>query len=109
MAGKTKYTTYVEPYLHEIKEWARQGDTYKSIAKKLHIGYRTFIGYLERGEKGEEPFHQHLQCFVSREMESIVIFDFTSFRPILKAFSKFFCRFAGLRFFMGAVAVTRFT
>ena len=71
MAGKTKYTTYVEPYLHEIKEWARQGDTYKSIAKKLHIGYRTFIGYLERGEKGEEPFLQLLQCFVRGEQDAI--------------------------------------
>ena len=69
--AKSKYTTHVEPHLDKIKEWVRQGDTYKSIAKKLRIGESTFRHYLSLGEQGKEPFTAFLACFIEGETDLI--------------------------------------
>lgn len=69
--SKSKYETHVEPYLGMIKEWVRQGDTYKSIAKKLGIGESTFRKYISLGEKGIEPYVAFIACFVRGEQDAI--------------------------------------
>ncbi len=60
---KSKYETHVAPRLAEIERWAREGSTEREIAKALGVAYSTFRGYLERGEKGEEPYDQLVQQF----------------------------------------------
>ncbi len=71
MARKTKYETNVAPYLDKIKDWVRQGDTHKSIARKLKIHFNTLESYLTRGEKGEEPFCDFYECFAQGELDAI--------------------------------------
>ena len=69
--AKSKYKSHVEPRLNEIKEWVKQGDTQKSIAKKLGIAWSSLKLYLQRGERGEEPYSALLACFVQSEAECI--------------------------------------
>lgn len=47
MGRRCKYEEYVEPYLEEIKDWARIM-TEEQIAKKLGVAYRTFNDYKMR-------------------------------------------------------------
>ena len=53
---KSKYETHVEPYLDKIEEWARKGATHKEIAKKLHVGESTMKAWIDKGNKGIEPY-----------------------------------------------------
>ncbi len=71
MARKTKYASYVEPYLDQIEAWVKQGDTHKSIARKLNISHDTLERYIKRGESGEEPFCDLSVRFIHGEMETI--------------------------------------
>lgn len=46
MAGrKSKYDSYVKPYLKQITEWARSGATEKEISVALGIALSTFSDY----------------------------------------------------------------
>lgn len=47
MAGgrKSKYQTHVEPFLHRIPKWRRDGKTEEQICKKLGVGVSTWNRY----------------------------------------------------------------
>jgi len=53
--GKTrrpsKYETHVEPHLEEIKEWRYNGETEKTIAKRLRVSVDTFGEYKHQKNK----------------------------------------------------------
>lgn len=45
-----KFEAYVLPYISQISEYAREGDTDEKIAGKLGISYSTFRGYKKKYE-----------------------------------------------------------
>lgn len=61
--AKSKYDTYVAPYLDRIAKWVEQGATQAEVAKKLHIGKTTIKKYLALGEQGKEPYAAFAACF----------------------------------------------
>lgn len=44
---KSKYETYVKPYLNRIPKWRRSGMTEEQICKKLGVGVSSFNRYKE--------------------------------------------------------------
>ena len=68
MARKTKYETHVEPNLHRIPKWRRDGLTEKQVAKKLGVAYSTLRVYRDQKpalsavlEKGKEELIEELE------------------------------------------------
>jgi hypothetical protein len=48
MARKSKYGTYVQPYLEDITKWVRNGEYDRDICEKLGVSKDTFLEYKKK-------------------------------------------------------------
>ena len=58
-----KYKTHIEPFLHKVEAWAKQGASQKEIAANLGVAESTYCKYLALGRDGVEPYTEFSECF----------------------------------------------
>lgn len=63
MARKSKYGTYVQPYLEDITKWISDGEYERDICKKLGVSHESFAQYKHKYPELPEAIkkgHQNL-------------------------------------------------
>ncbi|MEA5085152.1 MAG: hypothetical protein VB018_13540 [Lachnospiraceae bacterium] len=68
----TKYETDILPQLSDIKEWIMQGDSVRTICKKLHISPDTWYRYCKDHETLSELVDMG-RSVVNNEVEKSLI------------------------------------
>ncbi|MBC1743893.1 hypothetical protein HCA06_12610 [Listeria welshimeri] len=72
MAGrKSKYDSYVQPYLEEITKWAKMGETQGAICKKLGVNQGTFCEYKKQYPELNEAIKKGMQFLDYEVVESL--------------------------------------
>jgi hypothetical protein len=59
--SEKNYTKYVKPYLEDIKEWIRTGETQTTIYKKLGIGETSWYAFKKKYSALEDAITQGKQ------------------------------------------------